>query len=240
MVGTRIFSTLPHQSDHQFAASMIPLLYPCNVQEYVDLGLHGWAMSRYSGCLVGFKALADTAESSATIEADPFRANILLPDDFVMPAGGLNARLTVEYIGQQARHQEALMQDYKIYAALAYARANRLNRTMIDAPNARLGIIASGKSYMDVLEALDELGIDERHATEIGILLFKVSMPLPLEPDGVREFATGLEENLVVDGKRQIVEYQLNEQLYNWRGDVRPDVVGKFDEKGEWVHPRGD
>ncbi len=233
-------STLPHQSDHQFAASMIPLLYPCNVQEYVDLGLHGWAMSRYSGCLVGFKALADTVESSATIEADPFRVNILLPDDFVMPAGGLNARLTVEYIGQQARHQEALMQDYKIYAALAYARANRLNRTMIDAPKARLGIIASGKSYMDVLEALDELGIDEKHAQEIGIRLFKVSMPWPLEPDGVREFATGLEEILVVEEKRQIVEYQLKEQLYNWREDVRPRVVGKFDEKGEWVHPRGD
>jgi indolepyruvate ferredoxin oxidoreductase len=233
-------STLPHQSDHIFAASMIPLLYPCNVQEYVDLGLHGWAMSRYSGCMVAFKALADTVESSASIEADPFRVQIVLPDDFVMPAGGLNARLDVEYIGQQARHQEALMQDYKIYAALAYARANKLNRTMIDAPNARLGIIASGKSYLDVLEALEELGIDEQHAQQIGIRLYKVSMPWPLEPDGVREFATGLEEILVVEEKRQIVEYQLKEQLYNWREDVRPRVIGKFDEKGEWVHPRGD
>ncbi|OIQ99160.1 indolepyruvate ferredoxin oxidoreductase [mine drainage metagenome] len=232
-------STLPHQSDHQFAAAMIPLLYPCNVQEYVDLGLHGWAMSRFSGCLVGFKALADTVESSASIEADPFRVNIVLPEDFVVPEGGMNARLTNEYIGLQARHQEALMQDYKIYAALAYARANRLNRTMIDAPDARLGIVASGKSYLDVLEALDELGIDERHAREIGVRLFKVSMPWPLEPDSVREFATGLEEILVVEEKRQIVEYQLKEQLYNWREDVRPRVIGKFDEKGEWVHPHG-
>lgn len=232
-------STLPHQSDHQFAAAMIPLLYPCNVQEYVDLGLHGWAMSRFSGCLVGFKALADTVESSASIEADPFRVKILLPEDFVIPEGGMNARLTSEYIGLQARRQEALMQDYKIYAALAYARANRLNRTMVDSPNARLGIVASGKSYLDVLEALDELGIDERHAQEIGIRLFKVSMPWPLEPDSVREFATGLEEILVVEEKRQIVEYQLKEQLYNWREDVRPRVIGKFDEKGEWVHPHG-
>ncbi len=232
-------STLPHQSDHQFAAAMIPLLYPCNVQEYVDLGLHGWAMSRFSGCLVGFKALADTVESSASIEADPFRVNIVLPEDFIIPEGGMNARLTNEYIGLQARHQEALMQDYKIYAALAYARANRLNRTMIDAPDARLGIVASGKSYLDVLEALDELGIDERHAQEIGVRLFKVSMPWPLEPDSVREFATGLEEILVVEEKRQIVEYQLKEQLYNWREDVRPRVIGKFDEKGEWVHPHG-
>lgn len=233
-------STVPHQSDHLFAASMIPMLYPCNVQEYVDLGLHGWAMSRFSGCLVGFKALADTVESSASIDADPFRVRIVLPDDFLMPEHGLNARLSSEYIGRQARDQEALMQDYKIYAALAYARANRLNRTTISSPNARLGIIASGKSYLDVLEALDELGIDERHAQEIGIRVFKVSMPWPLEPDGVREFATGLEEILVVEEKRQVVEYQLKEQLYNWRDDVRPRVIGKFDEKGEWVHPRGD
>ena len=132
------------------------------------------------------------------------------------------------------------MQDYKIYAALAYARVNQLNRTIIDSPNARLGIIASGKSYMDVLEALEELGITEQNAAEIGIRLFKVSMPWPLEPDGVREFATGLDEILVVEEKRQMVEYQLKEQLYNWRADVRPRVIGKFDEQGEWVHPRGE
>jgi len=233
-------STLPHQSDHIFSASMIPMLYPCNVQEYLDLGLHGWAMSRYSGCVVGFKALADTVESSASVDADPFRVDIRLPTDFVMPAGGLNARLSTDTLGVQARKQEALMQDYKIYAALAYARANRLNRVMIDSPRARLGIIASGKSYLDVLEALSELGIDEAFAAEIGLRLFKVSMPWPLEPDGVREFAQGLDEILVVEEKRQMVEYQLKEQLYNWRDDVRPRVIGKFDEKGEWVAPRGE
>jgi len=233
-------STLPHQSDHLFSASMIPVLYPCNVQEYLDLGLHGWAMSRFSGCAVAFKALADTVESSASVDADPFRVNILLPEDFVMPEGGLNSRLLSDFVSVQARKQEALMQDYKIYAALAYARVNRLNRTMIDSPNARLGIIASGKSYLDVLEALEELGINEQHAAEIGIRVYKVAMPWPLEPDGVREFARGLDEILVVEEKRQIVEYQLKEQLYNWRADVRPRVIGKFDEKGEWVHPRGE
>ena len=233
-------STLPHQSDHLFSASMIPVLYPCNVQEYVELGLHGWAMSRFSGCAVGFKALADTVESSASIEADPFGVKTLLPEDFVMPEGGLNNRLLSDMVGIQARKHEALMQDYKIYAALAYARTNHLNRTTIDAPNARLGIIASGKSYMDVLEALEELGITEVNAAQIGIRLFKVSMPWPLEPDGVREFARGLDEILVVEEKRQIVEYQLKEQLYNWRADVRPRVIGKFDEKGEWVAPRGE
>ncbi len=233
-------STLPHQSDHLFSASMIPVLYPCNVNEYIVLGLHGWAMSRFSGCAVGFKALADTVESSASIEADPFRIQTLLPEDFVLPEGGLNSRLSSNLLGLQARAQEALMQDYKIYAALAYSRKNKLNRTTIDSPNARLGIIASGKSYMDVLEALEELGVNEQNAAQIGIRVFKVSMSWPLEPDGVREFSKGLEEILVVEEKRQMVEYQLKEQLYNWHPDVRPRVIGKFDDQGEWVHPRGE
>ncbi|WP_434034009.1 indolepyruvate ferredoxin oxidoreductase family protein [Cupriavidus sp. a3] len=233
-------STLPHQSEHLFSSCMIPVLYPCDVQEYLDLGLHAWAMSRFSGCAVGFKALADTVESSASVDADLFRVKISYPEQFKMPEGGLNCRLSTDTLGVQARKQEALMQDYKIYAALAYARANKLNRTMIDSPNARLGIIASGKSYLDVLEALDELGIDEKMAADIGIRVFKVAMPWPLEPDGVREFAQGLDEILVVEEKRQLVEYQLKEQLYNWRESVRPRVIGKFDEKGEWVHPRGE
>ena len=233
-------STLPHQSDHIFSACMIPVLYPCNVQEYLDLGVHGWAMSRFSGCAVAFKALADTVESSASIDADPFRVEVRLPKEFHMPEGGLNARLSAIPLGQQARNQEALMQDYKIYAALAYARENKLNHTTIDSKDAKLGIIASGKSYLDVLEALEELGIDEAMAATVGLRLFKVAMPWPLEPDSVREFAQGLDEILVVEEKRQFVEYQLKEQLYNWRDDVRPRVIGKFDDKGEWVAPRGE
>jgi indolepyruvate ferredoxin oxidoreductase len=233
-------STLPHQSDHIFAACMIPVLYPSNVQEYLDLGVHGWAMSRFSGLAVAFKALADTVESSASVDADPFRVEVKIPQDFAMPEGGLNTRLSSIPLGQQARNQEALMQDYKIYAALAYARENKLNRTTIDSADAKLGIIASGKSYVDVLEALEELGIDEAMAAEVGLRLFKVTMIWPLEPEGVREFAQGLDEILVVEEKRQVVEYQLKEQLYNWRDDVRPRVIGKFDEKGEWVAPRGE
>jgi len=230
-------STLPHQSDHAFSAAMIPVLYPCNVEEYLTLGLHGWAMSRFSGCAVGFKALADTVESSGSVDADPYALTIVPPEDFVMPEGGLSCRLSTDTVGVQARKQEALMQDYKIYAAMAYARANHLNHVAIDSPRARLGIVASGKSYMDVLEALEELGIDAALAAIIGIRVFKVAMPWPLEPEGIREFARGLDEILVVEEKRQVVEYQLKEQLYNWREDVRPRVIGKFDEKGEWdVH----
>lgn len=235
-------SSLPHQSDHVLIASMIPILYPCNVQEYLDLGIHAWAMSRFSGCAIGFKALADTVESSASVDIDPFRITTRIPQQFQIPEGGLNIRMPDGGVSSHARAQEALMQDYKIYAALAYARENHLNRITIGAPDrhAQLGIVASGKSYLDVLEALEQLGIDESEAEKIGIRLYKVSMPWPLEPDGIREFAQGLDEILVVEEKRQIVEYQLKEQLYNWRDDVRPRVIGKFDEKGEWVVPRGD
>jgi indolepyruvate ferredoxin oxidoreductase len=232
-------STLPNQSDHLFAASMIPVLYPQSVEEYIELGLHGFAMSRFAGLPVGFKALADTVESSASIEADSSRLQISLPQDFVFPAGGVHARLSTDTLGTQARKQEALMHDYKIYAAIEYARVNKLNHVTIDAPNARLGIAASGKSYRDVLEALEELGIDANVASRIGIRLFKIAMPWPLEPDSIRGFADGLDEILVVEEKRQIVEYQLKEHLYNWREDVRPRVIGKFDEAGEWGQPRG-
>ena len=232
-------STLPNQSDHIFSAAMIPMLYPQSVEEYIELGLHGFAMSRFAGLPVGFKALADTVESSGPIGAEAMGVKILLPSDFVFPPGGVHSRLSAETLGVQARKQEALMQDYKIYAAIAYARENKLNHVTLDSPNARLGIVASGKSYRDVLEALEELGIDADVASRIGVRVFKVAMPWPLEPDSIREFANGLDEILVVEEKRQVVEYQLKEQLYNWREDVRPRVIGKFDEAGEWAHPRG-
>src|SRR6266567_4544662 len=228
-------STLPHQSDHQFSAAMMPVLYPSSVQEIIELGLHGWAMSRYSGLWVGFKCVSDTVESSASIAIDPEAVKTIMPDDFPFPPDGVSIRWPDGFLETEAR-----MQDYKIYAALHYCRVNKLNRIVIDSPAPRLGIITSGKSYLDVRQALDDLGITEADAAEIGIRVFKVAMPWPLEPDGVRHFAEGLTEILVVEEKRQIVEYQIKEQLYNWRDDVRPRVVGKFDEKGEWVRPHGD
>src|ERR1700675_2395651 len=228
-------STIPHQSDHQFSAAMMPVLYPSSVQEIIDLGQHGWAMSRYSGLWVGFKCVSDIVESSASVYIDPDRVKLITPDDFPFPPDGVSIRWPDAFLATEAR-----MQDYKIYAALHYCRANHLNRIVIDSPKPRLGIITSGKSYMDVRQALDDLGITEADAAEIGIRVFKVAMPWPLEPEGVRHFAEGLTEILVVEEKRQIVEYQIKEQLYNWRDDVRPRVVGKFDEKGEWVQPHGD
>ncbi len=229
-------STLPHQSDHLFSASMIPVLYPCNVQEYVELGLHGWAMSRFSGCAVGFKALADTVESSASIDADPFRVQTLMPTGLRYARRRAEFRLSTDALGLQARKQEALMQDYKIYAAMAYARAEQAQPhdhrfAQCATRHHRLRQVVPGR-------ARSTGGTGHRRkkmAAQIGIRLFKVSMPWPLEPDGVREFAKGLDEILVVEEKRQMVEYQLKEQLYNWRDDVRPRVIGKFDDQGEWV-----
>ncbi len=227
-------STLPHQTDHIFKAVMMPVLAPSGVQEYLDFGIHGWAMSRYSGCWVAFKALADTVESSASVYIDPHRVEIALPNDFEMPSGGLNIRWPDPPLVQEER-----LLHHKLYAALAYCRANQLNRVIIDSPQPRLGIITCGKSYLDVRQALADLGIDDRLAAEIGIRLYKVGMVWPLESEGVRQFAQGLEEILVVEEKRQFIEYQLKEELYNWREDVRPRVIGKFDEKGEWAFEVG-
>ncbi|HEX8987980.1 MAG TPA: indolepyruvate ferredoxin oxidoreductase family protein [Rhodocyclaceae bacterium] len=228
-------STVAHQSEHAFKAAMMPVLAPAGVQDYLDYGLHGWAMSRYSGCWVAFKAVADTVESSAAVGVSPDRLRILLPSDYELPPGGLNIRWPDDRWAQEER-----LLNHKLYAALAYCRANGLNRVVIDSPNARLGIIASGKSYLDVRQAFDDLGIDDALAAQIGIRLYKIGMVWPLEADGVRRFAEGLEEILVVEEKRQMIEYQLKEELYNWREDVRPRVIGKFDEKGEWALPHGD
>ncbi len=227
-------STVAHQSEHALKAAMMPVLVPAGVQDYLDLGLHGWAMSRYSGCWVGFKAVADTVESSASVDISPDRVRIQLPTDYALPTDGLNIRWPDDRLLQEAR-----LLDHKLYAALAYCRANRLNQVVIDSPQPRLGIITTGKSYLDVRQAFDDLGIDDALAAELGIRLYKVGMVWPLESDGVRRFAEGLEEILVVEEKRQLIEYQLKEQLYNWREDVRPRVIGKFDEKGEWELPNG-
>ncbi|MCL2657837.1 MAG: indolepyruvate ferredoxin oxidoreductase family protein [Betaproteobacteria bacterium] len=227
-------STLPHQTDHFFKSMMMPVLAPAGVQEYLDFGIHGWALSRYSGCWVAFKALADTVETSASVDIDPQRVRVKIPTDFELPPDGLNIRWPDPPLVQEKR-----LLHYKLYAALAYCRANGLNRIVIDSPKPRLGIITSGKAYLDVRQALDDLGIDEALAAEIGLRLYKIGMVWPLESEGVRQFAEGLDEILVVEEKRHLLEYQLKEELYNWREDVRPRVVGKFDEKGEWSFELG-
>ena len=226
-------SSLPHQSDHIFSAAMIPVLNPSNVQEILDFGLHGWAMSRFSGCWVGMKAIADTVETSAALTLDPFRIETHLPTNFDLPVDGVSIRWPDQSLAQELRLQRT-----KVYAAMAYADRNGLNRIVIDSPRPRFGIITTGKSYLDVRQALDALGVDEALASEIGLRVLKIGMVWPLDAQGVRRFAEGLEEILVVEEKRQVIEYQLKEQLYNWREDVRPRVIGKYDEAGEWEMPK--
>jgi indolepyruvate ferredoxin oxidoreductase len=232
-------STVAHQSEHMFVASGIPVLYPASVQEYLDYGLHGWAMSRYSGLWVAMKCVTDVVESSASIDIDPDRLQIVSPDDFEMPDGGLNIRWPDPPLAQEAR-----LLNHKWYAALAYVRANKLNRVVIDSPTPRLGIMTAGKAYLDVRQALMDLSLDDDTCARIGIRVLKVGCVWPLDAQNARDFATGLDEILVVEEKRQILEYALKEELYNWRDDVRPKIFGKFDQRddqgGEWSVPRGE
>ncbi|WP_332671445.1 indolepyruvate ferredoxin oxidoreductase family protein [Aromatoleum sp.] len=230
-------STLPHQTEHVFKAMMMPVLAPAGIQDYLEYGLHGFALSRYSGCWVAFKALTDTVETSGSVDIDPLRVKTVIPsaEAFPLPADGLNLRWPDPPLVQEER-----LMHHKLYAALAYCRANQLNKTVIDSPNAKLGIITAGKSYLDVRQAFEDLGIDDALAAEIGIRLYKVGMVWPLESEGVRHFAEGLDEILVIEEKRQFLEYQLKEELYNWNESVRPRVIGKFDEKGEWALPHGE
>src|SRR5437764_5432506 len=225
-------STLAHQSEFAFIDASIPLLNPAGIEDILDLGLYGWAMSRYSGCWIAFKTVAETMDSSASVSIDPGRIAIVLPDDFEMPPGGLNIRWPDAPLDQEYR-----LHRYKLAAALAFARANRLDRIVIDSPQPRFGIVTTGKSYLDVRQALDDLGIGPAQAAAIGLRLYKVAMPWPLEPEGVRRFAEGLHEILVVEEKRAVIETQLKEQLYGWPADRRPRILGKFDEGREWILP---
>lgn len=231
-------STAAHQSDHIFKACGLPVFFPSSVQDILDMGLHAFAMSRFSGVWAGMKTIQEIVESSASISVDPDRVNIVLPEDFVMPEGGLHIRWPDAPLEQEAR-----LMDHKWYAALAYVRANKLNHNVISGPNDRFGLIASGKAYNDTRQALHDLGLNDDDCRRLGIRLHKVNVVWPLEATITRDFAQGLQEILVVEEKRQVIEYQLKEELYNWRPDVRPNVLGKFDEAegdqsgGEWSQP---
>ncbi|HEX7438653.1 MAG TPA: indolepyruvate ferredoxin oxidoreductase family protein, partial [Caldimonas sp.] len=229
-------STAAHQSDHIFKACGLPVFFPSSVQDILDMGLHALAMSRFAGVWSAMKTIQEVVESSASVFVDPDRVDIVLPTDFTMPAGGLHIRWPDAPLEQEAR-----LMDYKWYAALAYVRANKLNHNVIAGPNDRFGIIASGKAYNDTRQALHDLGLDDAACRRLGIRLHKVNVVWPLEATIARDFAQGLQEILVVEEKRQVIEYQLKEELYNWRADVRPNVLGKFDEGdasgGEWSQP---
>ncbi|MCI4660629.1 MAG: indolepyruvate ferredoxin oxidoreductase family protein [Neomegalonema sp.] len=218
-------STIPHQSDHAFIGALMPVLYPSSVHEFLELGLLGVAMSRYSGCWVGFKVISETVETTSVVDLAQEQTRFVLPDDFELPEGGLNLRWPDPPLIQDER-----LQEHKGYAAIAFARANQVNRVEIDTPKARFGIVASGRAYDDVRQALAELGLGHTEWEAIGLRFYKVRMPWPLEPQGIRAFSEGLEEVLIIEERREIIENQIKEQLFNWRADVRPRIIGKFDE----------
>ncbi|WP_309601154.1 indolepyruvate ferredoxin oxidoreductase family protein, partial [Burkholderia multivorans] len=219
-------STTCHQSEFAMVDAMIPVLSPAGVQEILDFGVIGWALSRYSGCWVGMKCVKDTVEATASIDVDINRVRIQIPGDFDLPEGGLNIRQP-----DTPHAQEARLHRYKLDAVRAFARSNGIDHTVLDGPAAKLGVMTHGKSYLDVLQALDDLNLSEPAAAGAGLRIYKVGMVWPLEPTGAATFADGLEKILVVEEKRSLIEWQLKEQLYGRRN--APVVVGKKDEFGQ-------
>jgi indolepyruvate ferredoxin oxidoreductase len=224
-------STTAHQSEFTFIDMMMPVLSPAGVQEILDYGLLSFALSRYASTWVGLKCLKDTVESTATIDASFGRITPVIPTDFIMPPGGLNIRPRDPVLEQETR-----LQTGKFDAMLAWLRANKLNRIILSGgPRARVGVIAAGKSYLDVRQALDDLGIDETKANDLGLRLYKIGCVWPLEPTGLREFARGLDMIIVVEEKRSLIEMQVREHLYGTPD--QPILVGKRDERGDWLFP---
>ncbi|MEM5470124.1 indolepyruvate ferredoxin oxidoreductase family protein [Hoeflea sp. AS60] len=224
-------STNAHQTEFNFIDTMIPILNPAGVQEMIDYGLHGFAMSRFAGTWAALKCVKDNVESTASVDAGIDRLKIILPE-FAMPPGGLNIRANdLDFLGQEMR-----LHEFKRDAASAYIRANGLNRIIYTGgANAKIGILTVGKNYLDVRQALDDLGIDEARANQIGVRLFKVACPWPFDLPDMVEFVEGLDMVIVVEEKRSLLESQLREALY---GAARqPMVVGKRDERGDWLFP---
>ncbi|MGH7002810.1 MAG: indolepyruvate ferredoxin oxidoreductase family protein, partial [Alphaproteobacteria bacterium] len=215
------------QSEYAMMDAMMPVLAPADLQEFIDLGLFGFALSRYSGLWVAFKVVDSNIGASGTVEIDPDRPPFALPNDVVLPADGVHARWPDDRMPQEYR-----LKHVKIPAAVGFARANRIDRTIFDCPKARLGILASGKAWLDLAQALDTLGLDAKACAEIGVRVRKLGMIWPLEPEGLVRFADGLEEILVIEEKRGFIEDQIKTILYDRAPASRPRVFGKRDETG--------
>lgn len=226
-------SSLPSQSEFAFIDAEMPVLTPASIQDVLDLGLHGLALSRYSGLWSGMIALADLMDGSATVSVAPERLSISLPPD-----DGHPRHITLDGLQIPNRSQvEDILRTRRLPAALRYARANQLNKIMVDADQPRLGLAVSGKSWPALLSALDLLGLDLRDAARLGLRLMKVSMPWPLEPEGMRAFASGIGAILVIEPKRALIEAQLKDQLYHLPADRRPSIAGKSDPSGAPLLP---
>ena len=224
-------STTAHQSEFHFVDVMMPILNPAGVQEIIDYALYGWAMSRFTGTWTALKCMHETVESTGVVDGGLDRVNIITPADFRMPDGGLNIRLVDTILGQEAR-----LHDFKRDAMLAFVHANKLNRTVTSGGrNPKIGIITTGKAYLDVRQAFDELGIDEVKCNDLGLRLFKVGCVWPLPRQELSDFAKGLDLIIVVEEKRSLIEVQVREELYGTAN--QPVCIGKKDEQGDWLFP---
>jgi indolepyruvate ferredoxin oxidoreductase len=223
-------STNAHATEFAFIDAMVPIFNPAGVQELIDFGLYGFALSRFASTWAAIKCVKDNIESTASVESGLERVKIVLPE-FDMPPGGLSIRHELDQIGQEVR-----LHEYKRAAAAAFIHANGLNRIVFSGgASPKIGIVTVGKSYLDVRQALDDLGIDEARANALGLRLFKVGCPWPLDHQHLKDFARGLELVLVVEEKRSLIEVQLKENLYGTAS--QPLIVGKRDERGEWLFP---
>ena len=217
-------STVLHQSEFAFVDAMMPILSPAGVQEVLDYGAYGFALSRYSGCWVGLKCVKDTIEATAVVDVDPARLKISTPEDFEMPEDGVNIRAIDDRIPQEAR-----LHDHKRFAAEAFARANRLDKRIAGDKTAKVGIVSAGKNWLDTQHALDLLGIDDAEASRLGLTTYKVAMVWPLDVTSLKEWAETLDLIIVVEEKRKLIEVQIKEALFDDRAGRR--VVG-------WKHDR--
>ncbi len=229
-------TTTAYQCEQAFEAAMMPILNPSTIQDFLDLGLFGFALSRFSGCWVGFKAGSEAVDSSASVYVDPQRVAVTTPSDFEAPPGGLHIRWPRAGL-DWAVEQERRLHGPKLDAVQAFVRANRIDRIAIESPQPRLGIVTTGKAYLDVRQALAELGISQERAAALGIRVYKAGLTWPLEPQRALAFAHGVTDILVVEEKRGFVENQLVRLLYNMDAARRPSVVGKTDEAGKILLP---
>jgi indolepyruvate ferredoxin oxidoreductase len=225
-------STVANYSDLNFVAASIPLLYPSNAQELLDFGLHGFAMSRYSGCWVGMKVVTDVVEGGGSVYVAPDSPVIVAPSELPLPAGGVHTRSFDGAVPQEER-----LHHHKIHRVLAYVRANALNRIGGATGEARVGVVAAGKAWQDLQQALVALGMDEPRLRALGVRTLKVGLVWPLDPTVVREFARGLSTVLVVEEKRPLLEDQLRNALYGLPG--APAIRGKHAAGPMFAEDRG-
>jgi indolepyruvate ferredoxin oxidoreductase len=222
-------STIAHQSEQAMVAFNIPVLYPSTVQEYIDFALLGWAMSRYCGLWIGFKCVNETVENTATVDVNPDRLNITLP-----PTDGNDINIKVRYAPQD---DDVVLQRYRLPRVAAFAAANPVDRITHGEAGAGLGIVTSGKAWLDVSQALASIGIDDARARELGVAVYKVGLVWPLQDDGLRNFAKGSQELLFVEEKRAFIEPQAATALYHLPDAERPQIGGKTTPDGEPLLP---